>query len=450
MSKELSKTLLIVDDDAGLRQQLRWAFDDVKVVLAEDRKTASTAVTRDKPPVVLLDLGLPPDPHGPTEGLATLREILSISPDSKVIIMTGQTEREYAVKAVSLGAYDFYQKPIEMPTLSLIVERAYRMYGLELENRRLHAREDVLPLPGLTATNPKMLELCAEVRLLAGSEVSVLLLGESGTGKEVLARAIHEVSARSDGPFVAINCAAIPENLLESELFGHEKGAFTGAVKKTHGKIEVANGGTLFLDEIGDLPLSLQAKLFRFLQERVIERIGGREEIPVDVRIVSATNKDVEGSIPTGEFRQELYYRLAEAAITIPPLRDRPEDAILIANKLLRKFAKQEGRELRGFSPDAIEAILGYEWQGNVRELENRVKRAAVMARTRQVMAVDLGLEASKTEMATLKSFRADADRVAIARALAVADGNLTKAAQILDVSRPTLYQLLKEYDIEV
>lgn len=449
MSKELSKNLLIVDDDAGLRHQLRWAFDDFEVLLAEDRKTAAAVVRRDEPPVVLLDLGLPPDPHGPTEGLATLQEILSISPESKVIIMTGQTEREYAVKAVSLGAYDFYQKPIEMPTLSLIIERAYRMYGLETENRRLHAREGALPLPGLIATNPKMLEICAETRLLARSEVSVLLLGESGTGKEVLARAIHEVSARSEGPFVPINCAAIPENLLESELFGHEKGAFTGAVKKTLGKIEVANGGTLFLDEIGDLPLPLQAKLFRFLQERVIERVGGREQIAVDVRIVSATNKDIEGSIPSGEFRQELYYRLAEAAITIPPLRERPEDAILIANKLLQKFAKQEGREVRGFSPDAIEAILGYEWHGNVRELENRVKRAAVMARTRQVMAVDLGLDSPDTETATLKSFRAGADRLAIARALAVADGNLSKAAQILDVSRPTLYQLLKQYDID-
>jgi len=449
MGKNLSKKLLIVDDDAGLRRQLRWAFDDFKVLLAEDRKSATTVVRQDEPPVVLLDLGLPPDPHGPTEGLATFREILSLSPESKVIIMTGQTEREYAVRAVAQGAYDFYQKPIEMPTLSLIVERAYKIYELESENRRLHAREGVLPLPGLTATNPKMLELCAETRLLAPSDVSVLLLGESGTGKEVLARAIHALSKRSEGPFVAINCAAIPENLLESELFGHEKGAFTGAVKKTLGKIEVASGGTLFLDEIGDLPLSLQAKLFRFLQERVIERIGGREEIAIDVRVVSATNKNIERFIPDGLFREELYYRLAEASITIPPLRERPEDAILIANQLLQRFAKEEGREVHNYSPDAIEAILGYEWHGNVRELENRVKRAAVVASTRQVTATDLGLVSKSAETATLKSFRAEADRLALTRALAVADGNISKAAQILDVSRPTLYQLLKEYEIK-
>jgi two-component system NtrC family response regulator len=450
MGKESGKKLLIVDDDAGLRRQLRWAFDGFEVLSAEDRSTATTVVRQDRPPVVLLDLGLPPDPHGPTEGLATLREILSLSPESKVIIMTGQTEREYAVRAVGQGAYDFYQKPIEMPTLGLIVERAYRIHELELENRHLHAREGMLPLPGLITTNSKMLELCAETRLLAPSEVSVLLLGESGTGKEVLARAIHGLSKRAEGPFVPINCAAIPEHLLESELFGHEKGAFTGAVKKTLGKIEVADGGTLFLDEIGDLPLSLQAKLFRFLQERVIERIGGRQEIAVDVRVVSATNMDVEGLVPEGQFRQELYYRLAEASITIPPLRERPEDAILIANQLLQEVAKQGERDVTGFSPDGIEAILAYEWPGNVRELENRVKRAAVVARSRRVTATDLGLASPGTETATLKSFRAEADRLAITRALAVADGNISKAAQILDVSRPTLYQLIKELEIKV
>ncbi len=450
MSDKIQHKMLIIDDDDGIRQQLRWAFDNFDVLLANDRKSGSEVFRNHTPPVVLLDLGLPPDPHGPTEGLSTLKEILSISPHSKVIVMTGQNERDFAVRAIAHGAYDYYHKPIEMPTLSLIVERALNIFELESENRRLHERERQLPLPGLTATNPNMLELCQEVRMLAPSDVSILLSGESGTGKEVLARAIHQLSKRSSRPFVAINCAAIPDNLLESELFGHEKGAFTGASQRTLGKIEVANRGTLFLDEIGDLPLSLQAKLFRFLQERVIERIGGREEIAVDVRVVSATNKDVEGAVTAGHFRQELYYRLAEATVTIPPLRERPEDAILIANQFLRDYASQENRHLTGFSTDALDAILSYEWPGNVRELENRVKKAVVTTHGAQVAASDLGLSSHNPRTTALKSVRAEADRIAITRAIALADGNISKAAQILEISRPTLYQMIKEHQLKI
>jgi two-component system NtrC family response regulator len=451
VAEPASRKLLIVDDDEGLRRQLGWAFNDWEVVLAGDRETALSVVRDQHPPVVVLDLGLPPDPHGPTEGLAALDSILSAAPDTKIVVMSGQTQREYAVRAVGRGAYDFYQKPIEIETLSLIVQRAYRLHSLEEENRRLSRSGTSTALPGLITANPEMLALCDELRRFAPSDVSVLLLGESGTGKEVLAHAAHELSHRSKQPFVAINCAAIPEHLLESELFGHEKGAFTGAVKTTPGKVELADGGTLFMDEIGDLPLPLQAKLFRFVQERVIERVGGRRQIAVDLRIVSATNKDLSRLIAGGTFREELYYRLAEVVIRIPPLRDRPDDAVLLAHHFLHSQAAVNGRPVRGFSKDALTAISQYAWPGNVRELENRVKRAVVAAHEPYIKIEDLGLLSDEGDgsSCTLKQMREKAERQAITRAMIETEGNVSKAAKMLDISRPTLYQMLKEYDIK-
>ena len=448
---EPTRKLLVVDDDDGIRRQLRWAFDKFEVLAAGDRSSAMETVRRFAPPVVLLDLGLPPDPHGPTEGLATLDTIMSEAPATKVIVMSGQTQREYAVQAVARGGYDFYQKPIEVDTLSMIVDRAYHVFSLEEENRRLISGMASSPIPGLITTNAEMLALCDELRRFAPSEVSMLLLGESGTGKEVLARAAHSLSKRSKGPFIAINCAAIPEHLLESELFGHEKGSFTGAFKTTIGKVEMAGGGTLFLDEIGDLPLSLQAKLFRFVQERVIERIGGRKSIAIDVRILSATNKDLMALIEAGTFREELYYRLSETVLHIPPLRDRPDDAVVLAHHFLNAHAAQEGRAIRGFSNESLSAISRYEWPGNVRELENRVKRALVAARGKYITSSDLGLpsEDEDARKLTLKQSREKAERQAIARAMIEAEGNVSRAAKLLDVSRPTLYQLLREYNIK-
>ncbi len=446
-----TRKLLIVDDDESLRRQLRWAFDDLEVVLAENRETAIATMQEHRTPVALLDLGLPPDPHGPTEGLATLEALLSEQPGAKVIMMSGQTQREYAVQAVARGAYDFYQKPIEVETLNLIIQRAFHVHDLEEENRRLAMAEASTPVPGLITTNAEMIQLCADLRKFAQTDVTVLLLGESGTGKEVLARAVHQLSNRRKGPFTAINCAAIPDHLLESELFGHEKGAFTGAVRTTQGKVELASGGTLFLDEIGDLPLPLQAKLFRFLQERVIERIGGRREIAVDIRIVSATNKDLQKRILEGTFREELFYRLAETVINIPPLRVRPDDTVVIAHHFLHTMSSELGRNLKGFDTAALAAISSYEWPGNVRELENRIKRAVVTASGHHISIEDLDLPVNDIESrrATLKQSREKAERQAIARAMTEAEGNVSRAAKILDVSRPTLYQLLREYGVK-
>ena len=446
-----ARKLLVVDDDEGIRGQLRWAFDDFDVTPAGDRESALAIVRKEKPPVVVLDLGLPPDPHGPTEGLAALDAILSMSPSTKVVVMSGQTQREYAVQAVAHGAYDFYQKPIEQETLNLIIQRAYHLFLLEEDNRRLTAGNASTPIPDLITTNAEMVALCDDLRRFAPSEVTVLLLGESGTGKEVLARGTHDLSNRAKGPFVAINCAAIPEQLLESELFGYEKGAFTGAVKTTPGKVEMAHGGTLFLDEIGDLPPALQAKLFRFLQEREIERVGGRKPIAVDIRIVSATNKDLEALIEEGRFREELFYRLSEAVIKIPPLRDRPDDTVVLANHFLTRFASEQRRPVKGFANEALATISRYHWPGNVRELENRIKRAVVAARDKVVTTQDLGLpvDEDETPILTLKQWREKAERQAITRAMIEADGNVSRASKLLDVSRPTIYQLLREYGIK-
>lgn len=448
---ESAKTLLIVDDDEGLRGQLKWAFDEWQVLLAGDRESALSLVKEHSPSVVALDLGLPPDAHGPTEGLATLESILTIAPETKVIVVSGQTQREYAVRAVARGAYDFYQKPIEIETLNLIIQRAFHVFSLEEENRRLSQVETATPLPGLVTTNKEMLRVCDQLRRFAPSDVTVLILGESGTGKEVMARATHVLSKRADKPFIAINCAAIPDTLLESELFGYEKGAFTGAVKTTPGKVEMANGGTLFLDEIGDLPLPLQAKLFRFLQERVIERIGGRRSIAVDIRIVCATNKELGNLITGGTFREELYYRLSEAVLHIPPLRERPDDAVLLANHFLAKLAEEQGRSYLGFARDALAAITSYAWPGNIRELENRIKRAVIAAQGQYITLQDLDLTIEEDEIQgmTLKQSREKAELQAITRAMVEAEGNVSRAAKLLKISRPTLYQLLRDHNVK-
>ena len=444
--------LLVVEDDPGLQSQLKWSFEDFDVVVAEDRDGALANLRRHEPPVVTLDLGLPPDPGGVSEGFGVLEEILVLAPDTKVIVVTGHNDRTNAMRAIAMGAYDFYEKPIDPDLLGITIKRAARLYQIEQENRRLQTVHGGSPLEGLIATSPEMMKVCRTVEKLAPTDVSTLILGESGTGKEVLVKALHTLSDRHDKRLIAINCAAIPEALLESELFGYEKGAFTGAAKTTPGKIEVANGGILFLDEVGDLPQPLQAKLLRFLQERVIERIGGRSEIPVDVRVICATHRDLPELIRSGEFREDLYYRINEATIRVPPLRERQGDNLLLARAFLEKFAAQLKRPVRGFTPQAIEAIDSYAWPGNVRELENRVKRAVIMADGAQVSLEDLELpsqhEGDRQEPFNLREVREKAESHAILRALARTDGNVSKTAELLGVTRPTLYNLMKKYGV--
>jgi len=449
---EHQRKLLVVEDDPGLLSQLKWCFADYDVLVAEDRETALAQLRRHEPPVVLQDLGLPPDAEGVTEGFLALEETLALLPSTKVIVVTGHGDQENAVRAVGLGAYDFYQKPVDTDTLQLLVERAYHIHELERQNQRLLQERGASPLDGVVAASEQMLQVCRMIEKVAPTDATTLLLGESGTGKEVLARALHSLSRRISKGFVAINCAAIPENLLESELFGYERGAFTGAVKQTPGKIEHADGGTLFLDEIGDMPLSLQAKLLRFLQERVVERVGGREEIPVDVRVVCATNQNLDVAIRDGRFREDLYYRISEITIRIPPLRERDGGCrILLARTLLERFAGQHRRVFRGFSPDAQNAIENYAWPGNVRELENKLKGAVIMAEGRYVTAADLGLatDGEQRPNVNLREIRREAETLAIRNALAYSDGNISKTAQLLGVTRPTLYDLLEKYGIQ-
>lgn len=445
------KKLLVVEDDPGLQSQYRWGFEDYEVVIAQDRESAISSLRRHEPAVVLLDLGLPPHPENVSEGLATLDEIIGLAPKTKIIVVTGDDDRKNAVKAIAAGAYDFYQKPIVLDVLQLIVQRAYHLYELEEENRRLN-RIHNSPLDGIIACSPEMLKVCRMVERIAPTDVTVLLLGDSGTGKEVIAKAIHGLSVREKERFVAINCAAIPENLLESELFGYERGAFTGAARQTKGKIEMAHGGTLFLDEIGDLPLALQAKLLRFLQERTVERIGGREEINVDVRVVSATNRDLKALIMDGGFREDLYYRLSEISIQIPPLKARAGDAVLLAKMFLEKYSQQMGRKLRGFSQEAINSIVQYGWPGNVREMENKIKRAVILAEEAMVVPEDLELpvvQEHALEAMNLRRARDDAEMSVIMKALALYEGNVSKAADVLGVSRPTLYDLMEKYGLK-
>ncbi len=451
-SRQLPK-LLIVEDDPGLQAQLKWAYEDFDVIVAGDRAAALAALRSEEPPVVTLDLGLPPDPDGTSEGFAVLDEIMAVKPDTKVIVATGHGARESALQAIAKGAYDYYQKPVDIDTIGLIVRRAWQLHRLEEENRRLAAKgsKDDRVLGRLMTAAPEMIRVARTIERVANTNVSVMLLGASGTGKELLARGLHEASDRAAGAFIAINCAAIPENLLESELFGHEKGAFTGAVKTTEGKIEQADGGTLFLDEVGDIPLQLQVKLLRFLQERVIERIGSRSSIAVDTRIVCATHQDLEAMIADGRFREDLFYRLAEIVVKIPSLAERPGDATLLAKAFLARFAKEMNPKVRGFSADALAAIDAWPWPGNVRELENRVKRAVIMADEKLVSAADLDLaelDAEAVNALNLKSARERTDRKVIRHALARSEGNISSTAKLLGVSRPTLYDLLKQYDL--
>ncbi|NML94216.1 PEP-CTERM-box response regulator transcription factor [Novosphingobium olei] len=446
--------LLIVEDDPGLQAQLKWAYEDFEVFIAGDRASALALLRSEEPPVVTLDLGLPPDPDGTSEGFAVLDEIMALKPDTKVVVASGHGARESALRAISHGAYDFYQKPVDIDALGLIVRRALHLHRIERENRMLaeKAPADNRVLGRLVTGAPEMVKVARTIERVANTNVSVMLLGASGTGKELLARGLHDASIRSKGAFIAINCAAIPENLLESELFGHEKGAFTGAVKTTEGKIELANGGTLFLDEVGDIPLQLQVKLLRFLQERTIERIGGRKSIEVDTRIVCATHQNLEAMIADGRFREDLYYRLAEIVVRIPSLSDRPGDAALLAKVFLTRFAKEMNPQVKGFAPDALAAIDSWGWPGNVRELENRVKRAVIMADAKLVTALDLDLEGGDNDGETplnLKSAREATDRKVIRHALARSEGNISSTARLLGISRPTLYDLLKQYDLQ-
>ena len=450
MSEKMAK-ILLVEDDVGLQKQIKWSLDGYEVLTAGDREVALTQLRRHEPAVVLLDLGLPPDPDGATEGLTALQQILSLAPATKVIVVTGNQDRANAVRAISQGAFDFYHKPFDEQILEIIIERAFRVHELEQENRALALRSRAEPLQGLITADPEMLKVCRTIEKVAASDVSVLLLGESGTGKELLARGLHELSPRAKERFVAINCAAIPENLLESELFGYEKGAFTGAAKQTIGKIEYAHRGTLFLDEIGDLPMPLQAKLLRFLQERVIERLGGRGEIPVDVRVVAATHQNLTEHIKIGRFREDLYYRLSEITVRIPPLRDRQGDKSLLAHAFLEKFAQMNGRHLRGFTPEALAAIEAHPWPGNVREIENTMKRAVIMAETGQITVADLALPTTvvREDSLNLRQVREEAERNAVLKALARANGNVAQAAELLGVSRPTLYDLLSRFGLK-
>ena len=445
MNMPVKPKLLIVEDDEGLQRQLRWAYDDYEVLVASDANAAVDLLRAAEPAVVTLDLGLPPDPDGVSEGFAALDNILRLKPDTKVIVASGHGARESALRAIASGAYDFYQKPVDIDQLGLIVRRAFQLHEIERENRRLEEAvgEDRKVLGTM--------KVARTIERVANTDVSVMQLGASGTGKELLARGVHRASRRHSGGFVAINCAAIPENLLEAELFGYEKGAFTGAIKTTEGKIELAHGGTLFLDEIGDVPLPLQVKLLRFLQERVIERIGGRKPIPVDTRIVCATHQNLEAMIAAGTFREDLYYRLAEIVVRIPSLAERHGDAPLLAKHFLARFAREMNPQIKGFAPGALAAIAQWPWPGNIRELENRMKRAVIMAEGKYVSAEDLDLAGPGQDSlpVNLKSAREEADRRAIRKALAQTDNNISSAAKLLGISRPTLYDLLKQYGLQ-
>ncbi|MCW8832336.1 MAG: PEP-CTERM-box response regulator transcription factor [Colwellia sp.] len=444
--------LLIVDDDPGVQKQLKWSLSDYDVVLADTRESAIAAVRRYEPKVVTLDLGLPPDEANATEGLAALKEILTIAPHTKVIVITGNDDRTNALKAIEMGAYDFYQKPVDADVINVIVSRALSLANIETDNRTMKAV--VGSDTGIVGSSESIERLRTMVQRIAPTEITALLLGESGTGKEVTAKAVHRVSNRKDKPFIAINCASIPETLLESELFGFEKGAFTGAHKTTMGKIECAQGGTLFLDEIGDMPFNLQAKLLRFLQEKVIERLGGRQEIPVDVRVVCATNQNLEDMVAAKEFREDLFYRITEITLNIPPLRDRDEDVLILANFFLQQYAAEYKRNVKSFSDDGLQALKNHRWPGNIRELQNKVKSSVIMTTGTQVTAFDLGFydqENAEYELSlNLRTVRENAETIAIQKAYALTEGNMSKTAELLGITRPTLYSLIEKYGIRI
>ena len=453
MTTEKMRSLLIVDDDLALQKQIKWSLDQFESVTAHDRESALVQLRRHSPAVVTMDLGLPPDPDSVSEGFKLLEQIQAVDSDIKVIVLTGQNDQANALRAIALGAYDFLAKPVEPEMLTLTVGRAFRLFELQSENRRLRGLHQPDALAGLMTRDPEILRICRTIEKVASSNVTVMLLGESGTGKEVLARGLHQSSPRRAGKFVAINCAAIPENLLESELFGYEKGAFTGAAKMTLGKIETANGGTLMLDEIGDLPFPLQAKLLRFIQERTIERVGGRQEIPVDVRIVCATHQDLNALSKENRFREDLYYRLAEIVINIPPLRARVGDAALLSHAFVQRFSQEQNRGSLTLADDAVRAIEAHQWPGNIRELENCLKRAVIMVEGNQITSLDLGLKGSEADAADdsldLRTIRDNAERNAILAALGRANANVARAAELLGVSRPTLYDLMHRLNVK-
>ena len=440
--------LLIVEDDPGLASQMRWCFENMDVAIAGNEQQALAEARRNAPQVVTLDLGLPPDPGGTSVGFQLLESLQRLVPETKIIVITGREEEEHALKAIALGAYDYYQKPVNGETLAFVVNRALYLFEIEAKNRELESMRSPSSMDGIIGTSQPLLDLCTQVERVAPTDASVLIVGETGTGKELFARAIHDRSTRRDAPFVAINCAAIPETLLESELFGHEKGSFTGAVARKIGKIELAHRGTLFLDEIGDMPAALQAKILRFLQERQIERVGGTTPIDVDVRVLSATHRPLAEMLEKGQFRNDLYFRISEITLAVPPLRNRDGDAVLIARALIHRFA--QGRRLR-LAPDAVGAIERYGWPGNVRELENRLKRACIMANGNQIMASDLQLDSSAARQPTalnLRVVRDAAERSAVVRALAQSEQNLAQAARLLGISRPTLYGLIDKHGL--
>jgi len=449
----VTRRLLIVEDDPGLQSQMRWCFsDDLEVAVAGDYDTAMTSLRRLEPEVVTLDLGLPPDPGGASEGFRLLEDIQRLAPRTKIIVVTGREDKENAVKAIGMGASDFYQKPLDPDILTFVVNRAFRLAELERENQELATRGNGTSIKGIVAASPQMLTVCRTLEKVAPTDVTTLINGETGTGKELLARALHDLSGRSCQPFAAINCAAIPENLLESELFGFEKGSFTGATQTKKGKIESANGGTLFLDEIGDMPMALQAKLLRFLQERVVDRVGSVKPVPVDVRVVCATHRDLSELIQSGDFREDLYYRVAEITLDIPALRDRDGDALLIAQSLLKDLGKQMDRPNLSFSDDAVKAINNYGWPGNVREMINKVKRATIMAEGRRITADDLQLAKScdgADNQLNLRQVRENAERQAITTALQSCGYNMAQASRLLGITRPTLYNLTDKYRID-
>lgn len=444
--------LLIVDDDQGLQKQLKWSLTDYNIVFASNRDEAITALRLHEPKVVLLDLGLPPDEANASEGLKALQQILALSPFTKVIVITGNEDHQVALDAISRGAYDFYQKPVDADVINVIVQRAYNLSTIEQENRDIRELGGVDS--GIIGASEVMDRLRMMIKRIAPTEITALLLGESGTGKEVVANAIHQQSNRSKKPFVAINCASIPETLLESELFGFEKGAFTGAHKTTKGKVEMAASGTLFLDEIGDMPYNLQAKLLRFLQERVIERIGGRQELSVDVRVICATNQNLESMVAQKTFREDLYYRISEMVLPIPSLKDRDYDMLILAKYFLLQYGKDYNVKVKGFSDDAAQALKNHPWPGNIRELQNKIKSAVIMASSVQITALDLGLaigEQPRVELDfNLRTVREKAESKAVEQAFVLSEGNMSKTAELLGITRPTLYGLVEKYDLQL
>jgi two-component system NtrC family response regulator len=445
--------VLIVDDDEDIRSQMKWALgEEHEVALAEDRLSAMETFRNHRPDVVLLDLGLPPHPGNPQEGMATLSALLGLDSLAKIIIISGQGDRANALAAIGSGAYDFLNKPVEMTELKVLLKRAIHVSGLDREYRKINSKDQNAEemFEGMVGSSPPMKDVFNSIRKVAASDAPVLILGESGTGKEMAALAIHRRSPKKDGPFIAINCGAIPETLLESELFGHEKGAFTGAHAQRVGRIENAEGGTLFLDEMGELPLSLQVKLLRFLQEKKIERVGGRKEIQIDARIVAATNIDLAKAVAAGKFREDLYYRLAVVVIKLPAFRARENDIRLLAQTFLKRFASQANKPNLTFEPEALKAMDSHAWPGNVRELENRVKRAVIMSEKNRISAADLELTESHSAgpASNLREARESLEREMVQSALRKHGGKITSAAMDLGVSRPTLYELMEKLGI--